>query len=86
MRPLAVTDLLGKRAREVAQGLCAEAPSPCISICRIDPVTELCEGCFRSRDEIARWRRMEKDDKREVWEAIEQRISLRQAQCERNSG
>ncbi|WP_334145827.1 DUF1289 domain-containing protein [Hyphomicrobium sp.] len=29
--------------------------SPCIKICVIDPADGLCEGCRRSRHEIARW-------------------------------
>lgn len=29
--------------------------SPCIKICVIDPANGLCEGCGRSRHEIARW-------------------------------
>lgn len=29
--------------------------SPCIKVCRIDPVTGWCEGCHRTLDEIARW-------------------------------
>ena len=30
--------------------------TPCVNICVIDQVTRLCAGCFRSLDEIARWR------------------------------
>lgn len=29
--------------------------SPCINVCRIDPATGYCEGCFRTIDEIAGW-------------------------------
>jgi hypothetical protein len=39
----------------------------------MDPVTELCEGCFRTLDEIAWWARMEDESKREVWRMIEER-------------
>jgi len=31
-------------------------PSPCTSVCRIDPANDLCEGCLRTRQEIAAWR------------------------------
>jgi uncharacterized protein len=31
-----------------------KAASPCIDICALDP-SGVCLGCFRSRDEIARW-------------------------------
>jgi len=30
------------------------AKSPCVDICKLDD-NDLCLGCFRSRDEIARW-------------------------------
>lgn len=30
--------------------------TPCVNICVIDQATRLCSGCFRSIDEIARWR------------------------------
>ena len=30
--------------------------TPCINICAIDQATRLCAGCYRSIDEIARWR------------------------------
>jgi predicted Fe-S protein YdhL (DUF1289 family) len=33
----------------------ADVPSPCVSICVIDPPTGLCAGCFRTLDEIAGW-------------------------------
>lgn len=29
--------------------------SPCINVCRMNPVTGLCEGCLRTLDEIAIW-------------------------------
>ncbi|MCX5577486.1 DUF1289 domain-containing protein [Kaistia terrae] len=39
--------------------------SPCISLCILDPETELCEGCGRSLDEISHWSRMS-DEQRQV--------------------
>lgn len=72
---MAAIDRLAKRARQVAAGRCDEVPSPCVSVCRMDPVSELCEGCFRSLDEIALWGRMEEEGKREVWKLIGQRIA-----------
>ena len=30
--------------------------SPCTSVCRISHETGFCEGCFRTRDEIGKWR------------------------------
>ncbi len=29
--------------------------SPCISICEMDSSTDLCIGCYRTRNEIAFW-------------------------------
>ena len=29
--------------------------SPCLKVCLMDPESELCKGCFRTLDEIARW-------------------------------
>ena len=29
--------------------------SPCISVCRIDAATGLCQGCLRTLQEIADW-------------------------------
>jgi len=34
-----------------------DIPSPCVGICRLDPLTGLCLGCMRSADEIAAWPR-----------------------------
>lgn len=33
----------------------APMESPCVRICVIDPADGLCQGCRRSRHEIARW-------------------------------
>lgn len=30
-------------------------PSPCINVCKMDPQSGLCLGCFRTLDEIAAW-------------------------------
>ena len=32
-----------------------QPPSPCISVCRIDPASGLCQGCARTLQEIADW-------------------------------
>ncbi len=64
---------LVQRAREAVASRAADVPSPCISVCRMDPRTQWCEGCFRTLDEIAAWSRMEDQGKREIWETIAQR-------------
>jgi uncharacterized protein len=32
-----------------------DIPSPCVGICRLDPVTGLCAGCMRTPAEIEAW-------------------------------
>lgn len=53
--------------------------SPCTSVCRMNASSGLCEGCFRTLDEIAAWSRMDEDGKRSVWKLIEQRIAHQDA-------
>ena len=33
----------------------AKVDSPCIGICQLDLDSDLCIGCFRTRDEVAVW-------------------------------
>ena len=65
--------LVRLRARSV--GAAAEVPSPCISICRMSAANGLCEGCFRTGDEIAAWSQASEDRKRALWRIIEQRMT-----------
>ena len=66
-------------AREIllerAAGIDAEAfvPSPCISVCRMDAVTGLCEGCFRTLDEIASWGMASDEERRASWRVLAER-------------
>lgn len=48
-------------------------PSPCISICRMDAHSGLCEGCQRSIDEIVQWGTASDEWKRAVWSKIRRR-------------
>ncbi|MDB5732140.1 MAG: hypothetical protein JWQ03_2035 [Variovorax sp.] len=48
-------------------------PSPCVSVCRMNAASGLCEGCWRTIDEIAGWSRMDDAGKRAVWRHIERR-------------
>ena len=57
----------------------ADIPSPCISICHMNATTTLCEGCFRTRDEIAAWSSADDASKRAVWRTIGQRMQALQA-------
>ncbi|MFZ4757906.1 MAG: DUF1289 domain-containing protein [Burkholderiaceae bacterium] len=47
--------------------------SPCISVCRIDADTGLCEGCSRTLDEIADWGTMPDAERLAVWARIVRR-------------
>lgn len=38
-----------------------DLPSPCISVCEIDPDTRYCRGCLRTSREIAAWRDLDFD-------------------------
>ena len=53
-------------------------PSPCTSVCRMSGDTGLCEGCFRTLDEIVAWSRIGdegEDGKRGIWCKIQQRAN-----------
>lgn len=52
----------------------ATCPSPCISVCRMSPQTQLCEGCWRDLDELRVWGQATDAFKREVWQRIQQRL------------
>ena len=56
-----------------------EIASPCISVCQMSAATALCEGCFRTRDEIAAWGNAGDDVKRAIWARIEVRMAAAQA-------
>ena len=47
--------------------------SPCISVCRIQADSGLCEGCFRTIAEITAWSRADDADKRQIWGVIAER-------------
>lgn len=47
--------------------------SPCTKLCDIDPGTQLCRGCARTLDEIARWGTMSAAEREVVWRALDHR-------------
>jgi len=51
----------------------ASIASPCISVCRIQADTGLCEGCFRTLSEISAWSQADEAEKRHIWRFIAQR-------------
>jgi predicted Fe-S protein YdhL (DUF1289 family) len=50
-------------------------PSPCTSVCRVHPDSGLCQGCWRTLDEIADWGALDDSARRTVWLRLEQRAA-----------
>ena len=50
-----------------------DAPSPCISVCVLDPASGFCRGCFRTIQEIAGWTMMTKAERLAVLERLPDR-------------
>lgn len=69
--------LVAARARKMADT--GEISSPCISVCRMNAATAVCEGCFRTRDEIAAWGNESDKAKLAIWARIEERMAAVQA-------
>lgn len=55
-------------------------PSPCNGICRLDG-DDICAGCFRSKDEITRWRQLSDHEKSAVISALAEREKNRRRQA-----
>jgi uncharacterized protein len=53
-----------------------DVPSPCVSVCQMDPATGWCQGCWRTLDEITDWAVLEADEKLAIWRVVEQRQTL----------
>jgi len=51
--------------------------SPCLSVCRMSDQTGLCEGCFRTLDEITGWGHRSPEAKRDMWRLIQQRLQAK---------
>lgn len=73
MNPTETLLALAELARDPAHPV----PSPCVSVCRMNPDDALCSGCLRTIDEIIAWGRMSEPAKRQVWSAIVERAALR---------
>ncbi len=64
---------------ELAQDEVHLVPSPCVSVCRMDPENGFCQGCLRTIDEIIAWGRLGETGKRRVWRDIVQRATIHPA-------
>ncbi|WP_198014422.1 DUF1289 domain-containing protein [Leptospira fainei] len=40
--------------------------SPCIKLCQMDPITGLCEGCFRTLQEIGMWTSYSEEERKQI--------------------
>ena len=47
--------------------------SPCIGVCAMNEQTNLCEGCFRSIEEIRDWWDMTPESRNKIMDKLEQR-------------
>jgi hypothetical protein len=46
--------------------------SPCVSICVLNP-DDVCEGCYRSTEEITQWNAYSQEEKAKVLQLSQQR-------------
>ena len=53
-----------------------EIESPCVKICVLHPEAKICIGCHRTGEEIARWSRLTREQRREIMEDLAERKSL----------
>jgi len=64
-----------KRREERRRLLASGPPSPCISVCQIDPKTGWCIGCHRTIDEIRDWIISPPDERQKILDALPARRS-----------
>jgi predicted Fe-S protein YdhL (DUF1289 family) len=48
--------------------------TPCIRVCILDPETGLCEGCGRTRDEIASWFGLSEEERLRIMAELDERM------------
>jgi predicted Fe-S protein YdhL (DUF1289 family) len=53
-----------------------EIESPCVKLCVIHPRADICAGCFRTPDEIARWSAITPAERRAVMVELPAREGL----------
>ncbi|MES2584966.1 MAG: DUF1289 domain-containing protein [Pseudomonadota bacterium] len=71
---LNATQSIAERA-VLAVAVAENVPSPCVSVCRMDPQRTYCEGCLRSIDEIRVWRASSDLEKKAIWARIAERAA-----------
>ena len=75
-KPVNIPELIAARA-VLARAAVENVPSPCISVCRMDERTGLCEGCYRTLDEIRLWSSADDQARRAIWTQIDQRLAAK---------
>jgi prolyl-tRNA editing enzyme YbaK/EbsC (Cys-tRNA(Pro) deacylase)/predicted Fe-S protein YdhL (DUF1289 family) len=65
--------MLADRAVSVA-AITDNIPSPCVNVCRMDTGSGLCEGCFRTIEDIREWGRSDDTAKKVMWGHITERL------------
>ena len=60
--------------------------TPCVKVCVVDPETQLCIGCGRTRMEIAGWLGMAKGDRHKIVEALPERLATLTMRKSRRGG
>lgn len=61
-------------------------PSPCIKVCVLDPVTELCIGCGRTGREIEAWPELDEADRATLVAALPERLARMVSRAARQGG
>ncbi|TCO80950.1 hypothetical protein EV699_111151 [Plasticicumulans lactativorans] len=51
-----------------------DPPSPCIGVCQMHPETLLCEGCYRTAEEIEHWWDYTPQEKHAVLAVTQERL------------
>ncbi len=70
-----LTQLRSTAEQVAASPAGATIASPCVSVCRMDAGSGLCEGCLRTLDEITQWGRASDSAKRTMWRTLGERAA-----------
>ena len=60
--------------------------TPCVKICVVDPETQFCIGCGRTRGEIAAWIGMSADARHTIMSALPERVATLTQRKSRRGG
>jgi predicted Fe-S protein YdhL (DUF1289 family) len=59
-----------RRRAERRRLLASGPPSPCVSVCQMDPMTGYCVGCLRTIDEIRDWIITPPDERQKILDQL----------------